>query len=60
MEYLNNSANDEIKSKIDDIRLILSRLGNMVTKNDRKKIKKEFYEIEKRNNLSDNEKEKDL
>ena len=60
MEYFNNSANDEIKSKIDDIRLILSRLGNMVTKNDRKKIKKEFYEIEKRNNLSDNEKEKDL
>ena len=60
MEYFNNRANDEIKSKIDDIRLILSRLGNMVTKNDRKKIKKEFYEIEKRNNLSDNEKEKDL
>ena len=60
MEYFNNSANDEIKSKIDDIRLILSRLENMVTKNDRKKIKKEFYEIEKRNNLSDNEKEKDL
>ena len=58
MEYFNNSANDEIKSKIDDIRLILSRLGNIVTKNGRKKIKKECYQIEKRNNLSDNEKEK--
>ena len=58
MEYFNNSANDEIKSKIDDIRLILSRLGNIATKNDRKKIKKECYQIEKRNNLSDNEKEK--
>ena len=58
MEYFNNSTNDEIKSKINDIRLILSRLGNIVTKNDRKKIKKELYEIEKRNNLSDNEKEK--
>ena len=58
MEYFNNSANDEIKSKINDIRLILSRSGNIVTKNDRKKIKKEVSEIEKRQNLSDNEKEK--
>ena len=58
MEYFNNSTIDEIKSKINDIRLILSRLGNIVTKNDRKKIKKELYEIEKRQNLSDNEKEK--
>ena len=58
MEYFNNSTNDEIKSKINDIRLILSRLGNIVTKNDRKKIKKDLYETEKRQNLSDNEKEK--
>ena len=58
IKYFNNSTNDEIKSKINDIRLILSRLGNIVTKNDRKKIKKELYEIEKKQNLSDNEKEK--
>ena len=58
IKYFNNSINDEIKCKINNIRLILSRLGNIVTKNDRKKIKKELYEIEKRQNLSDNEKEK--
>ena len=58
IKYFNNSTNDEIKCKINNIRLILSRLGNIVTKNDRKKIKKEIYEIEKRQNLSDNEKEK--
>ena len=28
--------------------MILGRLGNMVTKHDRKEIKKELYEIEKR------------
>ena len=44
MKYFNNSTSDdtyddEIKSKINDIRLILSRLGNIVTKTDRKKIK---------------------
>ena len=63
MKYFNNSTSDDtyddkIKSKINDIRIILSRLGNIVTKNDRKKIKKELYEIEKKQNLSDNEKEK--
>ena len=47
MEYFNNSTNDEIKSKINDIRLILSRLGNIVTKNDRKKIKKSFMKYKK-------------
>ena len=57
MKYFNNSFNDEIKSKINDIRLILSRLGNIVNKNDRKKIKKELYETGKKQNLSDNEKE---
>ena len=63
MKYFNNSTSDDtyddkIKSKINDIRIILSRLGNIVTKNDRKEIKKELYEIEKKQNLSDNEKEK--
>ena len=52
MKYFNNSTSDdtyddEIKSKINDIRLILSRLGNIVTKKYRKEIKKELYEIEK-------------
>ena len=47
MKYFNNSTNDDtyddkIKGKINDIRIILSRLGNIVTKNDRKKIKKIF------------------
>ena len=64
MKHFNNNNTDDdtyddkIKGKISDIRMILSRLGNIVTKNDRKKIKKELYEIEKKQNLSDNEKEK--
>ena len=61
----NNNTNDddntydgEIRDKISDIRMILSRLGNIVTKNDRKKIKKELYEIENKKNLSDEEKKR--
>ena len=65
MKYFNNSTSDDtydykIKSKIDGIRIIL-RLGNVVTKNEKKlkikKNKKELYEIEKKQNLSDNKKE---
>ena len=45
MKYFNNSTSDDtydykIKSKIDGIRIIL-RLGNVVTKNE-KKLKKSF------------------
>ena len=48
-----------IRDKISDIRAILSRLGNIVTKNDGDEIKKELYEIENKKNLSDEEKQKD-
>ena len=64
MKYFNNNTDDDdtyddkIRGKISDVNMIFSRLGNIVTKNDRKKIKKELYEIEKKKNLSDNEKEK--
>ena len=57
---VNNNARDDdtYDGKISDIRVTLSRLGKIVTKYDRKKIKKELYEIEKKENLSDKEKEK--
>ena len=53
MKYFNNSTTDDtyddkIKSKINGIRIIISRLGNIVTKNDRKKIKKSFMKYKKR------------
>ena len=62
----NNNTNDdvdgsydgEIRDKISDIRAMLSRLGNIVTKNNREKVKKELYEIKSKKNFSDKEKEK--
>ena len=54
MKHFNNNANDDndtyddkIRGKTSHIRMLLSRLGNTVTNNDRKKIKRELYEIEK-------------
>ena len=52
-----DTYDDKIRGKISDINIILSRLGNIVTKTDRKKIKKELYEKEGKQNLSDREKE---
>ena len=57
----NNTVDDDnhdgkIQGKISDIRMILSRLVNIVNINDRKKIKRELYETEKKKNFSDKEK----
>ena len=54
----NNTNDDQIRDQISDIRAILSRLGDIVTKNDREKIKKELYEIENKTNISDGENER--
>ena len=74
MKHLNNNTNDDdnnntddtydetydskIRDKISDIRMILNRLGVIVTEKDIKKIKKELYETEKKQNLSNKEREK--
>ena len=54
--FNNNTYDDKIRGKISDIRIILSSLGNIVTNKDRKKIKRELYEIEKKKNLSNSKK----
>ena len=58
MKHFNNNNNtdddtydDKIRGKKSDIRMqnvLLCKLGNIVTKNDRKKITKELFEIEKK------------
>ena len=57
----NNTDNDtydgKIRGKICDIKMILGRLGDIVINKNRRKITKELYEIEKKQNLSDGKKE---
>ena len=49
MKHFNNNSDyddtydGKIRGKMSDIRMMLSRLGNTVTHNDRKKIKRELY-----------------
>ena len=57
MKHFNNNNTDDdtyddkVRGKRSDIRMMLSRLGNTVSNNDRKKIKRELYEIKKKKNL---------
>ena len=73
MKHFNNNTDDDddddddddtpdgkIKGQISDIRMILSRLGNTVTKNDGKKIKGKLYKIERKKNLSNREKKREI
>ena len=60
-KYITNNTNDEIKSKINYIRILLSRLGNIITKDDRKnKLRKNLYEIEKTQKLTKTKKKRFL
>ena len=50
MKHFNNNNDDDddtydgkIRGKISDIRMMLSKLGNTITNNDRKKIKRKLY-----------------
>ena len=55
-----NTYHDKVRGKISDIRMILSRLGSIVTISDRKKTKRQLYEIVKKKNLSNRKKKRDL
>ena len=62
MKHFNMNTNDDtyddkIRGKISDIRMILSRLGSIITNKDSKNITKELYQIEKKKNLSNKKKE---
>ena len=57
-KYITNNINNEIKAKINNIRIILTRLGNAVTKNERNKIRKDLYKIEKKQKLIKTQKER--
>ena len=50
-KYITNNTDNEIKGKINNFRITLSRLGNIITKNDRKKIRDGLYDTEKKKDI---------
>ena len=58
-KYITNHTDDKIKNKINNIRILLSRLGDIISKDDRDKVRKSLYEIEKKKKTYKNTKRKD-
>ena len=59
-KYISNNTTDELRSRINIIRMLLARLGDIITKKDRDKIRKKLHEIENKQKLTKTQKEKYL
>ena len=60
IKYISNNINDDdgIRAKINNIRIVLARLVNIISIKDRDKIRKELYDIEKKKRLTKAQKER--
>ena len=45
-KYISNNTTNELRSRINNIGIVLARLGNVITKKDRDQIRKELHKIE--------------
>ena len=59
-KYITNNTTDELRSRINIIRMLLARLGDIITKKDRDKIRKKLHKIENKQKLTKTQKEKYL
>ena len=59
-KYISNNTIDELRSRINIIRMLLARLGDIITKKDRDKIRKKLHKIENKQKLTKTQKEKYL
>ena len=57
-KYISNNTTNELRSSINIIRMLLARLGDIITKNDRDKIRKKLYEIENKPKVTKTQKER--
>ena len=58
IKYIGNNIDDEIKGKRNNIRIVLAILGNIITKKDKNKFRKELYEIENKKKYTKMHKER--
>ena len=58
MKHINHTTDDEIKAKINAIRVAVTKLDNIVTKKERNIIRKELHKIESKKRLTKAQKER--
>ena len=47
MKYINNNTDNELHARINNARVMASKLGNILTKEERNFIRKELYKLQK-------------
>ena len=52
VKYINNNTDDEIKARINSSRIAATKLGNILTKEERNTIKTELYKIKNKKRLT--------
>ena len=60
MGHIKNTTNNELKEKINLMRILVNKLGDILDNNKRKPIRDELYKLEKRRRFTKIQKEKAL
>ena len=45
LKYMNNATNSDIKERINHIRMLMAKVGNMITGKERKAIREELFKL---------------
>ena len=58
MKYINNNTDNELHAKINNARVMASKLGNILTKEERNVIRKELYKLQNKKRFTKTQRER--
>ena len=58
MKYVNNNTDNELHAKINNARVMASKLGNILTKEERNVIRKELYKLQNKKRFTKTQRER--
>ena len=58
MKYINNNTNNELHARIKNVRVIASKLGNTLTKEEINFIRKQLYKLENKKRFTKTQRER--
>ena len=58
MKYINNNTDNELHARINNARVIASKLGNILTKEERNFIRKELYKLQNKKRFTKTQRER--
>ena len=58
MKYINNNTDNELHARINNVRVMASKLGNILTKEERNFIRKELYKLQNKKRFTKTQRER--